>query len=61
MAIGCDLNAIILDFVARQKVQGQTLNLFIVEQLPVVPPSRTRPSASAQRQPVRFSERPSLN
>ena len=27
-----------IDFVARQKVQGQTLNLFIVEQLPVVPP-----------------------
>ena len=25
-------------FVVRQKVQGQTLNLFIVEQLPVIPP-----------------------
>ena len=25
---------------ARQKLQGQTLNLFIVEQLPVVPPER---------------------
>lgn len=35
-----NLNSIILDFVARQKVQGQTLNLFIVEQLPVVPPDR---------------------
>lgn len=35
-----NLNAIIFDFVARQKVQGQTLNLFIVEQLPVVPPER---------------------
>ena len=33
-----NLNATILDFVTRQKVQGQTLNLFIVEQLPVVPP-----------------------
>lgn len=32
-----NLNAIILDFVARQKVQGQHLNWFIVEQLPVVP------------------------
>ena len=38
--LAANLNAIILDFVARQKVQGQTLNLFIVEQLPVVPPSR---------------------
>ena len=29
-----------MDFVTRQKVQGQTLNLFIVEQLPIVPPDR---------------------
>ena len=35
-----NLNATIFDFVSRQKVQGQTLNLFIVEQLPVVPPER---------------------
>ena len=35
--LAANLNAIILDFVARQKVQGQTLNLFIVEQLPIVP------------------------
>ena len=35
-----NLNATILDFVTRQKVQGQTLNLFIVEQLPVVPLDR---------------------
>ena len=38
--LAANLNATILDFVARQKVQGQTLNLFIVEQLPVVPPDR---------------------
>ena len=38
--LAANFNAIILDFVARQKVQGQTLNLFIVEQLPVVPPDR---------------------
>ena len=37
--LAANFNAIILDFVARQKVQGQTLNLFIVEQLPVVPPA----------------------
>ena len=35
-----NLNATVFDFVTRQKVQGQTLNLFIVEQLPVVPPER---------------------
>lgn len=33
-----NLNSIVFDFVTRQKVQGQTLNLFIVEQLPIVPP-----------------------
>lgn len=32
-----NLNAMAFDFVARQKVQGQHLNWFIVEQLPVVP------------------------
>ncbi len=35
-----NLNAVVLDYVARQKVQGQHLNLYIVEQLPVVPPDR---------------------
>ena len=38
--MAANLNATILDFVTRQKIQGQTLNLFIVEQLPVVPPDR---------------------
>jgi hypothetical protein len=33
-----NLNSIVFDFIARQKVQGQTLNRFIVEQLPVIPP-----------------------
>jgi hypothetical protein len=33
-----NFNSIIFDFITRQKIQGQTLNLFIVEQLPVVPP-----------------------
>jgi len=35
-----NFNSTVFDFVTRQKVQGQTLNLFIVEQLPVVPPDR---------------------
>ena len=37
-----NLNATVFDFATRQKVQGQTLNLFILEQLPVVPPDRYR-------------------
>ena len=38
--LAANFNATVFDFATRQKVQGQTLNLFIVEQLPVVPPSR---------------------
>ena len=33
------LNSFALDFVARQKVQGQHLNWFVVEQLPVLTPA----------------------
>ena len=33
------LNSFPLDFVGRQKVQGQHLNWFIVEQLPVIAPA----------------------
>ena len=36
--LAANMNATIFDFATRQKIQGQTLNLFIVEQLPVVPP-----------------------
>ena len=32
-----NLNSFSLDFVARQKIQGTSLNLYIVEQLPVIP------------------------
>ena len=34
--LGASLNSFIFDFVARQKVQGQHLNWYIVEQLPVI-------------------------
>jgi hypothetical protein len=34
-----NFNSIAYDFVARQKVQGQHLNWYIVEQLPVLPPN----------------------
>ena len=47
-----NLNAMVLDFVARQKVQGQHLNSYIVEQLAVVPldgfAERFGPSTAAQ-------------
>ena len=33
-----NLNSFALDFVTRQKMQGQNLNLYIIEQLPVIPP-----------------------
>ena len=33
-----NLNSFALDFTARQKLQGQNLNLFILEQLPVIAP-----------------------
>lgn len=35
-----NLNALALDYCARQKVQGQHLNWFIVEQLPLIAPAR---------------------
>lgn len=35
--LAANLNSVIFDFVTRQKIQGQTLNLFIIEQLPVIP------------------------
>jgi hypothetical protein len=35
-----NLNACALDYCARQKVQGQHLNWFIVEQLPLIAPAR---------------------
>jgi hypothetical protein len=34
-----NLNSVIFDFITRQKIQGQTLNLFILEQLPIIPPA----------------------
>ena len=33
-----NFNSFVFDFVLRQKIQGQNVNWFIVEQLPVVPP-----------------------
>ena len=38
--LAANLNATVFDFATRQQVQGQTLNLFILKQLPVVPPER---------------------
>jgi Eco57I restriction-modification methylase len=38
--LAANFNAIAFDFVLRQKLQGQTINLFILEQLPVIAPAR---------------------
>lgn len=43
-----NLNSFIFDFVARQKLHGQTLNLFIFEQLPVVPLERFEEQIAGQ-------------
>ena len=37
--VAANLNAFAFDFVTRQKVQGQNLNLFLVEQLPIIAPA----------------------
>jgi hypothetical protein len=38
-----NLNARVLDWLARGKLQGQNLNLYILEQLPVIPPDAYGP------------------
>ncbi len=38
--IAANFNSFVFDFVLRQKLQGQTINLFILEQLPVIAPER---------------------
>ncbi len=40
MCLLANLNSHVLDYVARQKIGGVTLNFFIVEQLPMFPPDR---------------------
>ena len=47
--LGANLNSFALDFVARQKLQGQNLNLFILEQLPVILPPVIAPDAYDRR------------
>ncbi|MFN9572400.1 MAG: restriction endonuclease, partial [Betaproteobacteria bacterium] len=37
--LAANLNAAPFDFALRQKIQGQTINLFILEQLPVIAPA----------------------
>ncbi len=38
--LAANFNSTVFDYVARQKVQASHLNLFILEQLPVIPPER---------------------
>lgn len=44
-----NLNSFAFDFVLRQKLQGQTINLFILEQLPVIAPARFEESIGKHR------------
>jgi hypothetical protein len=44
-----NLNSFAFDYVSRQKLQGQTINLFILEQLPVVAPERFEERIGATR------------
>lgn len=37
--LAANLNSLIFDYIARQKIQGQHLNWFIVEQLPIISPA----------------------
>ena len=52
-----NMDCVVFDFIARQKVQGQHLNWFIVEQLPVIPPDCLYPAASATGPPPRSCAR----
>ena len=47
--LAANLNAMIFDFATRQKIQGQTLNLFIVEQLPVIAAEATNCDSATRR------------
>jgi hypothetical protein len=44
-------SAFCFDYLVRQKIGGVNLNLFMVEQLPVLPPNDVRP-ANISRSPV---------
>ena len=35
-----NLNSIIFDYVTRQKIGGNSMNFYIVKQLPIIPPER---------------------
>ncbi len=52
-----NLNAVPFDYTARQKIQGQHLNLFILEQLPIVPPGRYETVRFGRRRRRRSCER----
>jgi len=49
--LAATLNSLPFDFILRQKLQGQTINLFILEQLPVITPARFQ-----ERLPAAFAK-----
>ena len=44
MCLAANLNGLVFDFVARQKIGGMSLSYFILKQLPVLPPNSYRPA-----------------
>lgn len=44
-----NLNSVALDYILRQKVQGQNLSIFILEQLPVISPERFEDEIGGQK------------
>ena len=44
-----NLNALAFDFIVRQKLHGQTLNLYILEQLPFIPPDMFEQQIGGQK------------
>ena len=34
-----NLNALVFDYIAKQKVPGTNINYFMIEQLPILPPT----------------------
>lgn len=44
--ISCNFNAFVFDYVARQKIGGTNINFYVLNQLPVLPPSSITPQLS---------------
>jgi Eco57I restriction-modification methylase len=54
--LAANLNSYAFDFVSRQKIQGQTLNLFILEQLPVITPTAFEATFGKGKRKSKFAD-----